>query len=191
LVKGLNCTESEFECVEKAPATTVKDIIEHQAHNFWPVYDNITLVANMAERRRSGNIANIPILSGTNSDEGRILEYGVTNMTAYLETLLGPDIDTELAEAINITYPVGGPMYPTAFDAISAIETDISFHCSAALVANDTAAAGIPSWRYYVSPTTHQSLVPHSSQLNSPPFPPFFSLQQEYLCTHSYPHFNH
>ncbi|KAF2639596.1 alpha/beta-hydrolase [Massarina eburnea CBS 473.64] len=153
LVKGLNCTGNEFECVEKAPATTIKDIIEHQANNFWPVYDNITLVTKMAKRRLDGNIARVPILSGTDADEGRVLEFGVTNLTSYLENLLGPNIDPELSAAIKETYPVGGSQYPTEYDAVAAIETDISFHCAAALVANDTASIGIPSWRYLFNAT--------------------------------------
>ncbi|KAF1972845.1 alpha/beta-hydrolase [Bimuria novae-zelandiae CBS 107.79] len=46
---------------------------------------------------------------------------------------------------------VGGKEYPTPFDALAAIATDSSFRCAAALVANDTAAAGTRSWRYIVN----------------------------------------
>lgn len=154
LAAALNCTDqqSNLTCISEAPAARIKDIIERNIFYFNPVYDNKTMVANPAQARISGNIARIPILSGTNANEGRVLVYGANNLTAYLETTLGPNLDSDFLSAVLAQYPVGGSQYPTDYDAIAQIETDISLQCGAALVANDTAAAGIPSWRYYVRP---------------------------------------
>ncbi|KAF1952365.1 alpha/beta-hydrolase [Byssothecium circinans] len=79
LVKGLNCTGDALACVQKAPATTIKHIIKHQANNFWPVYNNKSL--------------------------GRVLEFGVNSMTFYLERFLGRDADPRLVSAIREAYP--------------------------------------------------------------------------------------
>lgn len=58
-------------CVRAANATTIKNIIEVNELTFNPVADNVTLVPDPVAKRLSGKIANIPVLAGTNSQEGR------------------------------------------------------------------------------------------------------------------------
>jgi carboxylesterase type B len=58
-------------CVRAANATEVKRIIEVNSLIFNPVADNVTLVTNPAARRLSGNISHIPVLTGSNAQEGR------------------------------------------------------------------------------------------------------------------------
>jgi carboxylesterase type B len=58
-------------CVRAANATEIKKIIEVNSLIFNPTPDNVTLVANPAERRLSGNIPQIPVLTGTNAQESR------------------------------------------------------------------------------------------------------------------------
>lgn len=58
-------------CVRAANATEVKRIIEVNSLIFNAVPDNYTLVENPAARRLSGNISHIPVLAGSNSQEGR------------------------------------------------------------------------------------------------------------------------
>jgi hypothetical protein len=58
-------------CVRAANATEVKRIIEVNSLIFSPVADNYTLVQNPAARRLSGNIPHIPVLTGSNAQEGR------------------------------------------------------------------------------------------------------------------------
>jgi len=152
LAAALNCTgQSNLTCISAAPATTIKDIIEKQTLIFNPTVDNHTYLANLALARTSGNTAQIPLLSGTVADEGRSLTIGQNNITAYRQNVLGPDASPELVAAITAAYPVGGAEFPTDFDAIAEMETYVSFQCGAALVANDTADLGVPSWRYFVS----------------------------------------
>jgi carboxylesterase type B len=153
LATALNCTsqQSNLTCITAAPATTIKNIIEKEALVFTPTVDNRTYLSDLSHVRTSGNIARIPTLSGTNAYEGRLLVLGQNNVTAYLQDILGPDASTDLVAAISAAYPVGSAEFPTAYDAIAAMETDVSFQCGAALVANDTAAIGVPSWRYMVS----------------------------------------
>lgn len=62
---------SNLTCVWAANATTIKSIIEQSILDFNPVADNVTLVSQPAVQRLSGNIARIPVLGGTNSQEGR------------------------------------------------------------------------------------------------------------------------
>ncbi|KAF2793174.1 alpha/beta-hydrolase [Melanomma pulvis-pyrius CBS 109.77] len=150
LAAALNCTDnqSNLTCIRAASAASIKDIIEKQSLFFNPSYDNITLNANAARDRVAGDIANIPILGGTDAQEGRLVVLGQNNITAYLDALIG-DQPLDVRRAIEEAYPVGGWEFPTGFDAVAQMETEITFHCPAALVANDTATAGIPSWRFY------------------------------------------
>lgn len=170
LAAALNCADerSNLTCISKAPASTVKDIIERHSLSFTPVYDNMTLNANAARDRILGDIAEVPTLGGTDAQEGRFIILGQNNVSSYLDNVIG-DQPPDVRAAIEAAYPVGGWEFPTPFDAIAQMETEISFHCvcrlvppllsaatnfrdkqAAALVANDTAAAGIPSWRFYV-----------------------------------------
>lgn len=153
LAAGLGCEdgESNFTCVAGAPAEEIKEVMEREYLNFWPAYDNATLFVDGAGRRKRGEVARVPVLSGSNAEEGRFIVYGQSSLTAYLKQALGEGATEELVARVEREYPVGGEEFPTAFDALAAIDTDISFQCAEALVANETAGVGTPSWRYYVS----------------------------------------
>lgn len=74
LTASLNCPgayANNLTCVRAANATEVKRIIEVNSLIFTPVADNYTLVQNPAARRLSGNISHIPVLTGSNAQEGR------------------------------------------------------------------------------------------------------------------------
>ncbi|KAK5163374.1 uncharacterized protein LTR77_010747 [Saxophila tyrrhenica] len=148
LASALNCSGSDtavLQCVRSAPATQIRTIIDRQSLPFDPVPDNITLFSDPAARRRSGNIASIPVMGGTNSQEGRSLAVGQTNTTAFL---LGSGIThPDYIAQIEAAYPLADGETP--YDQIARIFTELAFQCPQALWANDTAAAGIPAWRYY------------------------------------------
>ncbi|KAK6431437.1 hypothetical protein LTR95_012405 [Oleoguttula sp. CCFEE 5521] len=135
---------SNLTCLRAANATAIKDVIEKQELTFSPIADNVTLVQNPAQQRISGNIARIPILSGTDAQEGRVFAVGQTNFTAYITGLFGAS--SALVEAITAAYP---PSFGSDYDRASAVFTDYVFTCPTALVANDTAALGTSAWRYY------------------------------------------
>lgn len=132
LAAALNCTsaQSNLTCIRAAPAETIKSIVEHQSLNFFPVRDNVTLIENMARARISGNIAKVPVLSGTNAQEGRVIVIigaGVpSSTTAYLS---GVGIPAELIPAIEEAYPVGWWEFPNVFDAVAQMATDMGFQC--------------------------------------------------------------
>jgi acetylcholinesterase len=110
---------------------------------FNPVADNVTLVQNPAARRLSGNISHIPVLGGSNSQEGRyvnendcdktwtdqnsVFAVGQTNVTAFLQTSFGAV--PALIPVIQAAYPIGSPGLTNGYDVISAIITDLTFQC--------------------------------------------------------------
>ncbi|CAN9220242.1 unnamed protein product [Alternaria alternata] len=140
--------ESNLTCVRAANATTVRNIINQNSLVFNPIADNTTLVSNPAARRLSGDIAHIPVLGGTNAQEGRVFQVGQTNLTAYLQATFGI-LAPALIPKIEAAYPIGSNGLTNDYDVISQISTEITFQCPQALWANATASVGIPTWRYY------------------------------------------
>jgi acetylcholinesterase len=74
LAANLSCPgtyESTLACVSAADATTIQTIINEGILEFSPVADNITLMSFPAAQRLKGDIAFVPVLGGSNSQEGR------------------------------------------------------------------------------------------------------------------------
>jgi len=134
-------------CLRAAPATTIKSIIEHQGLTFNPVPDNVTLVSDPAARRVEGDIADIPTLSGTNSQEGRVFEFGVANLTTFYQQYFSQY--PSLWPILTAAYPAGKDGLNTPYDIASQIFTEFFFQCPEALYANASAKAGLKTWRYY------------------------------------------
>ena len=159
LAASLNCThqKSNLSCVRAAPANEIQNIIEMAALSFSPIADNVTLVSDPVARRISGQVANIPTLSGTNAQEGRVFQVGVTNLTAFLDTTFAAV--PALIPAIVAAYPTGDlpegahGVLTTAYDIASQIYTEFFFQCPQALTANISVTGGYATWRYYYNAT--------------------------------------
>lgn len=123
LSAALNCTS--LACVRSQPATLIKSIIEPRSLNFPPVTDNVTQIANPSTARAQGNIANVPVLAGTNAQEGRVFELGMNNLTAFLNTNFPQSVD--LQNQIRTAYPPGPN--DTDYDVLSRIYTEYRFQC--------------------------------------------------------------
>lgn len=204
IIKGLGCPnstiEESFACVQNAPASTIKNISEHQELLFSPLQDNETLVSDLTARRHAKNIARVPLLIGTNQNEGSLVGgLFYTNLTTYLTTTFGWKLTPELLENIKRVYPVGSEEFPTTRDVITAIETDISMQCGTALVANDTAASGLPTWRYIVSISNHHpiltSILSCFLTISAPSLPSskhvsFLPSTLDDILTQAHPHLN-
>ena len=75
-------------------------------------------------------------MSGSNAQEGRIFQVGVTNVTAFIQTTFAnfPQIWSDLEK----TYAQFGP---SGYHIVSQISTDFTFQCPEAQYAASTAAA--------------------------------------------------
>jgi carboxylesterase type B len=172
LVAGLNCSTeaSPLACVRAAPASAIKSIAEHEGLPFHPVSDNVTQLEFPEAARIAGDIARVPILTGTNANEGRVFVYGQNDTAAYLSAFL-IGVPSALIDEIIAAYPIPSPYISNAFEQLAQIYTEFSFQCPAARVANASLAAGIPTWRYYFNATfTNTQALPdlgvyHSSEI--------------------------
>ena len=151
LAAALNCSTSytsNLTCIRAANATTIKSIIETQSLEFNPTFDNKTFYVNAAERRTNGLIPSIPVLGGSNSQEGRVFEVTQNDSRPFLEQITANT--SSLIDAIAAAYPLSGfDSGPTPYDQLSQLFTEYVFQCTAGLWANASANAGIPTWQYY------------------------------------------
>ena len=144
---GCNGSASLLKCMRTIPAATLKNSSEHLGLAFSPMVDNFTYVANRTEARMTGNIAKVPVLAGTNANEGSLFTYGDMNTTAYLATALPTAPQIYLTEIMS-AYPIGSPGIANVSQQIAAIYTELNFQCTAARQLRDNKAAGIPTWRF-------------------------------------------
>ncbi|KAF4549769.1 Carboxylesterase-like protein 5 [Elsinoe fawcettii] len=139
--------DNNLTCVRAANASRVKDVIQRNQLTFNPGVDNLTLVANPAQARRSNNIAFVPVLAGTNSQEGRVFQIGQNDTRQFLINTFGNN--ETIINAFLAAYPQGQGGLNTPYDVISQIFTEFAFQCPQAAMLKDSATARIPSWRYY------------------------------------------
>ncbi|KAJ9603768.1 hypothetical protein H2200_011954 [Cladophialophora chaetospira] len=153
MVQAVNCSNASdiLACVRAVPQPVLTSTIEHLANEFRPVIDNITVPAHPETLRRSGKIAHVPILTGSNANEGRIFNLPSVNATSaipYITALFS--ISDQQAQALASLYPIPSEYISNAYEQISQIQTDFIFTCPAGLQFNGTHAAKIMSpWRYF------------------------------------------
>jgi acetylcholinesterase len=171
LVDGLNCSSavSPLACVRAAPASSIKSFVKKAALSYTAIVDNVTYVSRSTAARASGRAAKIPIMVGSNANEGTLFTYGQTNLTEFISTTFPtlPSLQTEIAKA----YAVGMPGIATEAEAIAQIFTEVGLQCPLALMANQSAETGNPTWRCYYN-ATFPNLTPisglrvfHSSEI--------------------------
>ncbi|KAJ9498839.1 hypothetical protein H2202_005516 [Exophiala xenobiotica] len=145
LAAALNCTtthpDSNLTCIRNQSASTLKNIIEHQALIFRPVTDNLTVLRYPENARLNRSTANVPIMVGTNANEATLFVVGQTNASAYLSALL--PYQPAINSAILASYP------GSSDDQVPEIVTDFTFQCPVGILTNDSQKAGLPTWRYF------------------------------------------
>ncbi len=129
---------------------------------FWPVVDGEVLVGQPSERLLSGDFHKVPVLVGSNSEEGILFHLGligdrpVKSEEDYLEALgnaFGDD-----AEEVAAEYPAGD--YKTPKAALVAVTGHAFFNCPAKRTAAVLAAADAPAFLYHFSQTPAGMLIP-------------------------------
>jgi carboxylesterase type B len=114
--------------VRSKPAPAIKDYVERNMLSFQPIIDNVTTAANIRERRLAGSIAKVPILTGTNADEGTVFTIrAYPTRQDLLDAFFG--FSPELQQAIIALYPMGSPGIETDADFNAAVFRDLVFTC--------------------------------------------------------------
>lgn len=156
LVAGLNCTSmanstmDEFSCVKRVDAEIIDDFLgENSQFLFTASNDNVTCYINPFAERAKGKFAHVPILTGTNAEEGTLW---TSSETLEEEIQRFPQL-APFQDKLAAAYVVGSPGLPNQWYANAAIDTDSEYLCPTSMISAQTASLGIPVWRYYFNAT--------------------------------------
>jgi len=132
----------------------VPALLEAQARagGFRPTVDGALLRAAPLEAARSGALAKLPLVIGTNRDETRVLDFEDPSLAALERAALVPrlrerGLDAALADAAVSAYTMRRRDASPA-ELFHAIETDRCFRVPALRVAESLAAVGAPTFVY-------------------------------------------
>ena len=163
LTAAMDCSSATdiLACMRAVPATTIKSYNEMNRLSWLPVFDNFTSADTARSNRLKSTasdpeIARVPILGGTNADEGRLYSISANDSSSFVRGLFPTATDQQISDLLS-AYPINGPpgsaniggSFVNPLEQLGALYTDFVFQCPARLVHMETAQVGIPSWRYY------------------------------------------
>ncbi|KAG5989534.1 hypothetical protein E4U43_004482 [Claviceps pusilla] len=155
LTRLANCTEGHgMGCLAARPADELKTLIERENLRFSPVPDGgvtwayTPRIDRLKSRPRKSSIARVPVMIGTNADEGMTFTYPQSDMRRYFNDTW-PAMKDVMIDLAGRFYPVGSPGIPTPLHQISLMFTEIVAQCPVRTLARDNKRAGIKTWRYY------------------------------------------
>jgi len=139
LVAAANCSSarSPLQCMSAVPARALKEIQESKQLTFTPIIDNVTIPADPPARRKNGDFAKVPVLSGTVAEEGRLLVIKNITLNDFVEVFLNAKLFPDpLRQSVLAAYPKGRNGLLTDFDVAAAIYTDFMWQCVRPLVSS-------------------------------------------------------
>ncbi|KAK2589652.1 hypothetical protein QQS21_012667 [Conoideocrella luteorostrata] len=155
LARSANCTEADaLTCLRTLPAEELKSLVEHQALRFGPVSDGGVTWNENARKDRIGStkktplIARVPVLIGSNADEGTTFVYGRNDSRKFMRDAW-PEATDDIIDMTLSLYPLGSPRISDDFQQLSRINTEYMMQCPSRALASDNRKAGIKTWRYY------------------------------------------
>ncbi|KAF9262533.1 carboxylesterase [Marasmius fiardii PR-910] len=155
IASSLSCPTGtgELDCLRKVPGEDLRRVLLATGTQFQPVIDNITVFKDYVKQTRERRTAQVPLLIGTNKDEGTLIVEG--EPTAYLSDIAqyskSNNLNFPFADLfiLQSLYPVPSSAFPTAYNASAAIWRDAHMLCLASNLAKwRTTTLSLPVWRY-------------------------------------------
>ncbi|RDA88693.1 hypothetical protein CP532_4091 [Ophiocordyceps camponoti-leonardi (nom. inval.)] len=156
LTKATDC--DGIDCVRALSAEKIRDVIQREKLTFFPIYDDGTTYAptgRIDRRNATSGIARVPILMGSNADEATVFFYGLNNnnnnnnnpmSSLQLQVPAGATGEGGLNKLLG-AYSPNQALGLFNRQLVSLIG-DFAFTCPAKVISEESAAVGIPSWRY-------------------------------------------
>ncbi|KAF9524982.1 carboxylesterase [Crepidotus variabilis] len=142
-----------LDCLRKKSGDELRQVLLSTGTQFQPVTDNVTVWKDIVRQTKAGFTAKIPLLVGTNKDEGTLIVEG--EPTAYLPDIAQYTVSNNLnfpfanLSALQANYPVPSQDFPSAYNASAAIWRDAHMLCLASnLGLHRSDALRLPVWRY-------------------------------------------
>jgi len=142
-----------LDCLRKKTGTELRQTLLTTGAQFQPVTDNVTVFKDVVQQTRRGLTAKVPLLIGTNKDEGTLIVEG--EPTAYLTDIAQYSKSNNLnfpfadLRVLREIYDVPSEEFPTAYNASAAMWRDAHMLCLARNLATyRTSELRLPVWRY-------------------------------------------
>ncbi|KAG8532507.1 uncharacterized protein KY384_002384 [Bacidia gigantensis] len=141
---GCSAPDKQLACLREVDSLAIQKLLDDpDGPRFHPVNDNITQLATPVDRSLHQSV---PYMIGSNGQEGRVDVVEDADRTDMPTILRG---FARNVSGLEEAYSIPSAGITTAADAAAQIFTESMFQCPAAVVANESEAAGWPTWRYY------------------------------------------
>ncbi|KAF2733940.1 cholinesterase [Polyplosphaeria fusca] len=150
--------DTGLECVQKLDVDKLKDIVERAALPFDADCDGITVKRTArTDRIKSANdsslIARVPMMIGSNANEGSVYVIGQNSTEEFLKKVLEihfPNgVPEDAVKNFLEIYPLGEPGMETEQERLDRILTEAMGQCPIKVLAEESKEAGIDTYRYY------------------------------------------
>lgn len=154
-------------CLEAKPWQTLVAVqgdvtMFHQGTALWsPVVDGVEILSEPHVLASHGQWAKVPVLLGTNHDEGTIFNPLPRNCSdADVLAYFTEQLNGNASAANTVLAAYNSSDYPSSWDRASAVIGDVSFICPTRRTARWFAASSsTPVWRYSASLATTSMLM--------------------------------
>lgn len=150
---GCPTGKGQLDCLRTKSGDELRKVLLETKAQFQPVTDNVTVWKDHVKQTRQGRTARIPLLVGTNKDEGTLIVEG--EPTAYLPNIAAYSKSNNLnfpftdLSALQELYPVPSQEYPSAYNASAGMWRDAHMLCLASnLAKHRTEDLKLAVWRY-------------------------------------------
>ncbi|RSL55960.1 hypothetical protein CEP53_006944 [Fusarium sp. AF-6] len=137
-----NTTSSDLECVADAEVDFIRRVLQSRGLAFTPTFDNFTNGPVFLDVVNQNLTAQVPILIGTNGDEGSVLASVMPRSELLLDGIFGNDTDSK--RLARSAYPTDA----TDDELKSLITTDYTYTCTTSMITHTAASAGQRVWCY-------------------------------------------
>lgn len=167
---GQEASEEQLECMRTANATEIVEQMGNLGLAFMPLRDNnVTLPSKTAARWREGNVARVPVLTGTVAQEGRALMSRNISLELFMSQYFPDSLVSQDQQDQIVAYYRALPRIDSDFDLAAALVTDYQWQCVSLrqisrqfcglltsrgsqpqkLLAQTSVSIDNPTWRYY------------------------------------------
>ncbi|KDR69866.1 hypothetical protein GALMADRAFT_128465 [Galerina marginata CBS 339.88] len=143
----------QLDCLRTKSGVDLQKVLLATGTQFQPVTDNVTIWKDYVAQTKAGHTAKVPLLIGTNKDEGTLIVEG--EPTAYLADIVQYSKSNNLnfpfakLSKLEELYPVPSDAFPSAYNASAGMWRDAHMLCLASNLAGlRTSALRLPVWRY-------------------------------------------
>ncbi len=184
LVSGANCSSAStvLDCMRQVPVAKLQRIADANSLSFTASPDGGVTFANSIGSRRAASmlnpkaIARVPLLIGSNANEGTAFLTGGVTLDDVMTGFLGNATAKKFLDTFRPKYKG----FASDEQRDEALVTEFIYTCPTARLARDSTSAKVPTWRYFYNASfANTELFPGSGAYHSAEIRPIFGVYNE------------